>query len=100
MTIETETRAITDLQHWLTALHERNLEDLGLAQLGDLHRVLRAAVTEVEEALAPKIVNGAGRGMTYVELASAAGYGSVTTITKIMRKQGASPGRGNNPPRW
>ena len=99
MTNDVHTRAITDLQHWLTALHDRNLEDLGLAQLGDLHRVLRVAVTEVEEALAPKIVNGAGRGMTYVELASAAGYRSTTTITKIMREQGASPGRGNNQPR-
>jgi hypothetical protein len=74
-------------------------DGLGLEELGDLHRFLRYAVAAVEEALAPKIVEGARRGNTYVELASAAGYGSVTTISKIMREQGASPGRGKNPPR-
>jgi hypothetical protein len=75
------------------------LDGLSLDELGDIHRFLRYAVAEVEEALAPKIVGGAGRGMTYLELASAAGYRSTTTITKIMREQGASPGRGNNPRR-
>ena len=73
-------------------------DGLDLSELGDLHRALRDALAEVEEALAPKIVSGAGRGMTYVELASAAGYGSVTTIVKIMKRAGAGPGTGNNPP--
>lgn len=76
---------------------EDRLVAMRLRELGDLHCALRSALAEVEEALAPKIVNGAGRGMTYVELASAAGYGSTTTITKIMKAQGASPGRGPRP---
>ena len=74
-------------------------EPATLAQLGDLHRALRDALVEVEDALAPKIVDGARQGKTYVELAVAAGYGSTTTISKIMRDQAASPGRGSNQPR-
>lgn len=71
---------------------------VSLSQLGRLHRALRAALAEVEDALAPKIVDGARHGKTYVELAVAAGYGSTTTISKIMRDQEASPGRGSNQP--
>ena len=72
--------------------------DLRLAQLGDLHRALRAALAEVEEALGPKIAAGAEDGHTYVELAHLSGYRSVTTIVRIMRDMGASPGRGHNHP--
>lgn len=89
--------AVTELQHYLTALQGEPSRDLNLHELGDLHIALRSAMAEVEEKLAPLIARGADRGMTYVELASAAGYGSTTTITKIMKAQGASPGRGPKP---
>ena len=91
--------AMTALWHSVDQMHDGGpLGDFDLRQIGALHRELRAALAEVEEALVPRIVAGAGEGMTYVELASAAGYGSVTTIVKIMKKAGAGPGTGNNPP--
>ena len=74
------------------------LADWGFRDLGELHRLMKDALAEVEDALAPMIVRGSARGMTYTELAVAAGYGSPTTITKIMRDAGASPGRGSNQP--
>lgn len=92
------TDTMTEVWRWVDQMHGEPLDEFELAALGDLHRALRAAVAEVEEALAPKIVEGARHGKTYVELASAAGYGSTTTITKIMREQDASPGRGSNQP--
>ncbi len=90
--------AMHELDRAMTRFASRGFDlDVSIFELGNLHRALRLALAEVEQALAPKIVNGAGRGMTYVELASAAGYGSTTTITKIMKAQGASPGRGPKP---
>lgn len=74
------------------------LSGLTLAELGDMQRALRAALVEVEEAMGPKIVARSEDGLTYVELCSESGYRSVTTITRIMREMGASPGRGTNHP--
>lgn len=74
-----------------------HLIDMDLADLGRLRRALIAALDEVEVALGPAIVRGAEGGMTYVELAAAGGYGSVTTIVKIMKDAGASPGSGRHP---
>lgn len=95
-----EASAMRTLDHKMThwAASPSGLDGLSLNQLGDLHRALRAAVAEVEEALGPKIVAGAEDGMTYVELCAVSGYRSVTTITRIMREMGASPGRGTNHP--
>lgn len=76
---------------------DRNLAGHALADLGRLRRALMAALDEVEVALGPAIVRGAEEGMTYVELANAGGYGSVTTIVKIMKDAGASPGSGRHP---
>ncbi len=73
-------------------------DGLGLDELGDLHRFLRLATAEIEEALVPAMVAGSAQGMTYVELASAAGYGSVTTIHKIMVRASAARGTGSNQP--
>lgn len=70
-------------------------EQVGLGELGALHRALKAALAEVEAALVPHIIEGADH-MTYLELAHAAGYGSVTTITKIMRGAGAGQGSGRS----
>jgi hypothetical protein len=102
MTIDTDTSALANLWHLMHAarLDVDGLSAHNLGQLGELHRALRLALAEVEEALAPKIVAGSKRGLTYVELASASGYGSTTTITKIMREQGVSPGRGRKPFRY
>lgn len=72
-------------------------DGLDLGHLGRLRRALMAALDEVEVALGPAIVRGAEQGMTYVELANAGGYGSVTTIVKIMKDAGASPGSGRHP---
>ena len=91
--------AMTEL--WKQPSVVTSTEDLGrmsLRELGELHRLMKDALAEIEDALAPKIVAGSARGMTYTELAVAAGYGSPTTITKIMRDAGASPGRGSNQP--
>jgi hypothetical protein len=102
MTTDTDTSAFADLWHLMSRARV-DVDGLGthnLAQLGELHRALRRTLAEVEEALAPKIVAGSKRGLTYVELASASGYGSTTTITKIMREQGVSPGRGRKPFRY
>ena len=77
----------------------RPFKDTPLHDLGELHRALRVALAEVEDALSPAIVLGAARGLTYTELAVAAGYGSPTTITRIMKEMGASTGRGGNQPR-
>ena len=60
-------------------------DGLDIGALGNLHRALRAALAEIEAALTPAIHAGSARGMTYVELATASGYGSVTTIVKIMK---------------
>lgn len=76
---------------------DRNLAGHTLGDLGRLRRALMAALDEVEDALGPAIVRGAEEGMTYVELANAGGYGSVTTIVKIMKDAGASPGSGRHP---
>lgn len=75
---------------------------MALEHLGDLRRALLAALDQVEGALAPAIVAGFKSGMTYVEIANASSYTSTTTIVKIMRDQGASPGTGNTarPPGW
>jgi hypothetical protein len=105
MTTDTDTSAMRELDREMTkwaALPMGNdtFDGMNLGQLGNLHRALRLALAEVEEALAPKIVAGSKRGLTYVELASASGYGSTTTITKIMREQGVSPGRGRKPFRY
>lgn len=77
-------------------VNQRVMAELDLDALGRLHIELRRALADVEEALVPEIVKGAQRGRTYVDLAVTAGYGSTTTITKIIREQGASPGRGSN----
>jgi hypothetical protein len=97
MTIDTDRTAVEDLYRITRAAAGISLASRSLTELGTLHRALRLALAEVEAALAPKIVEGARRDMTYVELAAAAGYGSTTTITKIMKEQGASPGRGPKP---
>ena len=90
--------AITELRHQLVAAHGDPSRDLDLRELGELHRALKAALVDVETALVPAVVGAAQEGMTYTELAVAAGYGSSTTIVKIMREAGASPGRGRNQP--
>jgi hypothetical protein len=77
-------------------VNARTVADLDLAALGRLRRELVRALAEVEDALSPAIVLGAARGLTYTELAVAAGYGSPTTITRIMKEMGASTGRGGN----
>ncbi len=68
--------------------------DPTLQELGALRRALLAAVEAVDVELGPAIVAGFRSGMTYVELCAVSGYSSTTTITKIMRDQGASPGTG------
>ncbi len=100
MTIDAATTALYDLWSAMTDQPYRPATEMSLGELGNLHRALRLALAEAEEALAPKIVAGSKRGLTYVELASASGYGSTTTITKIMREQGVSPGRGRKPFRY
>jgi hypothetical protein len=65
-----------------------------LSELGELRRALLDALEAVEDALVPAMIAGSRRGMTYVELANASSYASTTTITKIMRDAGYSPGRG------
>lgn len=71
------------------------LETNGLMQLGALRRALLDALEATEIELRPAIVRGwEDAGLTYVELANASGFSSVTTITKIMREMGASPGIG------
>lgn len=66
-----------------------------VAALGSLHRALRAALAETEAALTPAIHSASRRGHTYVELAALSGYGSVTTIVKIMKSApGPRPPRG------
>lgn len=82
----------------LVALHvnARTMADLPLEALGRLHRELQRALVDVDQALAPRIAEGALAGLTYVELATAAGYGSTTTITRIMKAQGAGRGSGGN----
>jgi hypothetical protein len=100
MTIDTDRTAVEELHRITRAAAGISLASRSLSELGTLHRALRLALAEVEEALAPKIVAGSKRGLTYVELASASGYGSTTTITKIMREQGVSPGRGRKPFRY
>jgi hypothetical protein len=70
-----------------------------VATLGLLHRALEVALTETRAALEPAIHAGQRRGMTYLELALASGYGSTTTISKIMKlAPNGPPGTGNNPP--
>ena len=98
MESETDLTAIGKLAWLLPVDRADPMTGWSLKALGDLHRALKDALAEVEDALAPKIVAGSARGMTYTELAVAAGYGSPTTITKIMRDAGASPGRGSNQP--
>lgn len=71
------------------------LDGFTLETLGALHRALKAVLAETEAALVPHIIEGADH-MTYLELAHAAGYGSVTTITKIMRGAGAGQGSGRS----
>jgi hypothetical protein len=61
------------------------LSELTLVELGEFHRALKAALADVKAAMEPVIVREAHRGMTYVELAHTTGYGSFTTIAKIMR---------------
>lgn len=69
-------------------------ETPNLHVLGDLHKAILDALDEVREALVPAIVAGSRRDMTYVELATASGYKSITSIVKVMREAGASVGRG------
>lgn len=71
------------------------LDALTLAELGELHRALKAALTEVKAALEPAILAAGRRGMTYVELLHASGYGSMATVAAIM-KANPSP-RGPRP---
>jgi sarcosine oxidase delta subunit len=61
------------------------LAECSLAELGELHRALKAALADVKAAMDPVIVREAHRGMTYVELAHTSGYGSFATIARIMR---------------
>lgn len=90
--------AMKRLDRQMTRWAAMNAGDgMALGQLGDLRRALIGALEEVEVALGPAIVRGAEGGMTYVELAAAGGYGSVTTIVKIMKDAGASPGSGRHP---
>ena len=90
--------SMAEVWRWVDQMHtEPDLSGFKLADLGTLRRALIAALDEVEVALGPAIVRGAEEGMTYVELAAAGGYGSVTTIGKIMKDAGASPGSGRHP---
>jgi hypothetical protein len=102
---ETERNATGELMALLQAMRadvDPPRATMQLEHLGDLRQALLNALAQVEEALAPAIVAGFKSGMTYVELANASSYASTTTITKIMRQQGASPGTGNTgrPPGW
>lgn len=73
----------------------RQFDGLDVEGLGNLHRALRAALAETEAALTPAIQAASRRGHTYVELAAMSGYGSVTTIVKIMKSApGPRPPRG------
>jgi len=89
--------AMKDLRDVIAHYNEptgRQFDGLDIGSLGILHRALRAALAETEAALTPAIHAGSARGMTYVELATASGYGSVTTIVKIMKSAPTRAPRG------
>ncbi len=71
------------------------LDSLPLSELGQIHMALVDALDEVREALTPAIHRGHDEDFTYLELATMSGYGSTTTISKIMKlRPGGPPGRG------
>ena len=73
-------------------------DGLPLSDLGLIHMALVHALDEVREALTPAIHQGHDEDFTYLELATMSGYGSTTTISKIMKLHpGGPPGRGPKP---
>lgn len=77
-------------------IEAETLRRMNLRQLGELHRMLRHALGEVQAALRPEIVKASADGRTYAEITNLSGYTSIVTITKIMREMGASPGTGRS----
>ncbi len=69
-------------------------DGLPLAELGLLHVALADALDEVRDALTPAIHRAHEEDYTYLEIAAMSGYGSTTTISKIMKSYaGATPPR-------